>query len=86
MLLGIVTSGPFLEMSSERFYRTFDVSFRGVVECTRAFLPLIVKSDVGYVVNLSSVNAFWCCLGPSKWPIKAPAHTPYSAGKAAVKG
>mmetsp|Transcript_11088 Transcript_11088/g.12691 ORF Transcript_11088/g.12691 Transcript_11088/m.12691 type:complete len:357 (-) Transcript_11088:288-1358(-) len=83
---GIVTQGSFLDISPERFDKVFDVSYKGVVYFTRAFLPIIVKQKVGYVLNLSSINAFWCCLGPSKWPISTPGHTPYSAAKSAVKG
>eukprot|EP00040_Diaphanoeca_grandis_P019707 m.104182 g.104182 ORF g.104182 m.104182 type:complete len:363 (-) comp27554_c0_seq1:82-1170(-) len=83
---GMSTSGSFLEMSRERFNRTFDVSFKGTVECTRAFLPTIVTQSHGAVVNLSSINAFWCTLGTAKWPFASPPHTPYSAAKAAVRG
>jgi NAD(P)-dependent dehydrogenase (short-subunit alcohol dehydrogenase family) len=48
--------------------------------CTRAFLPLLVASDDGYLVNTSSVNGFWASLGPNM------PHTAYSAAKFAVKG
>src|SRR5204862_7980611 len=48
--------------------------------CTRAFAPLLVASDAGYLVNTSSVNGFWASLGPG-----IP-HTAYSAAKFAVKG
>ena len=33
-------------MERERFDRIFDVSFTGVVECTRQFLPVIVEQRV----------------------------------------
>lgn len=58
---GLAGTGSFLEMSRERFDKIFAVSFTGTVECTRAFLPMLVKSKSGYVVNLSSVNAWWNC-------------------------
>ena len=29
-----------------------------------AFVPLLVASDNGYLVNTSSVNGFWASLGP----------------------
>lgn len=83
---GITTNGPFLEMSAERFQRTFDVSWRGVLNFTRAFLPMVVRSKKGWVVNLSSINAIWCCTGFSRWPVQTPPHTPYSAAKAAIRG
>ena len=76
---GIASSGSFLVMPKAKFDQVFDVSFKGVVLCTRAFLPHIVKSKRGYVANLSSINAFWCALGPAKWPIKTPPHAAYCA-------
>jgi NAD(P)-dependent dehydrogenase (short-subunit alcohol dehydrogenase family) len=60
--------------------RTFNVCWYGVYYGTRVFLPLLVASDEGYIVNTSSVNGFWACLGP-----EGP-HTAYSAAKFAVKG
>ena len=44
------------------------------------FLPLVIASDEGHVVNTSSVNGFWASLGPER------PHTAYSAAKFAVKG
>src|SRR5262249_52033453 len=44
------------------------------------FLPLLIASDDGYLINTSSVNGFWASLGPG-----VP-HTAYSAAKFAVKG
>ena len=46
----------------------------------RTFMPLLVASDEGHIVNTSSVNGFWASLGPN-----IP-HTAYSAAKFAVKG
>ena len=60
--------------------RTFAVCWTGVYYCTRAFLPLLVASDEGMLVNTSSVNGFWASLGPG-----IP-HTAYSTAKFAVKG
>jgi NAD(P)-dependent dehydrogenase (short-subunit alcohol dehydrogenase family) len=77
---GIGGGGSFLKDPREEWERTFGVSWFGVYYCTRAFLPLLVASDEGYLVNTSSVNGFWACLGPHT------AHTAYSAAKFAVKG
>ena len=60
--------------------RTFGICWFGVYYGSRVFLPLLVASDDGYIVNTSSVNGFWACLGPD-----VP-HTAYSAAKFAVKG
>ena len=83
---GIAGMGPFLEMDKVTFDKIFDVSFVGVVECTRQFLPTIVQQKQGYVINTSSVNGFWSALGPATFPFPSPPHAPYSAAKAAIRG
>lgn len=77
---GLSGGGSFLLDSREEWDRTFSVCWSGVYYCTRAFLPLLVASPEGYLVNTSSVNGFWACLGPGM------AHTAYSTAKFAVKG
>jgi NAD(P)-dependent dehydrogenase (short-subunit alcohol dehydrogenase family) len=77
---GIGGGGSFVKDTRADWDRTFNICWFGVYYCTRAFLPLLVASDDGYIVNLSSVNGFWACLGPQT------AHTAYSTAKFAVKG
>jgi NAD(P)-dependent dehydrogenase (short-subunit alcohol dehydrogenase family) len=77
---GIGGGGSFVTGEREEWDRTFAVCWGGVYHCSRAFLPLLLASDDAYVVNTSSVNGFWACLGPT-----GP-HTAYSAAKFAVKG
>ena len=77
---GIAGGGSFLKDTRADWERTFNICWFGVYYCTRAFLPLLVASDDGYIVNISSVNGFWACLGPQT------AHTAYSSAKFAVKG
>jgi NAD(P)-dependent dehydrogenase (short-subunit alcohol dehydrogenase family) len=77
---GIGGGGSFLKDDRAEWERTFGVCWSGVYYGTRAFLPLLVASDGGVIVNTSSVNGFWACLGPNT------AHTAYSAAKFAVKG
>jgi len=77
---GIGGGGSFLRDDRAEWEKTFGVCWFGVYYCTRAFLPLLVASDDGYIVNTSSVNGFWACLGPGT------AHTAYSSAKFAVKG
>jgi NAD(P)-dependent dehydrogenase (short-subunit alcohol dehydrogenase family) len=60
--------------------RTFGICWGGVYFGVRAFMPMLLAADEGHVVNTSSVNGFWACLGPGI------AHTAYSAAKFAVKG
>jgi NAD(P)-dependent dehydrogenase (short-subunit alcohol dehydrogenase family) len=77
---GIGGGGSFVAGSRDEWERTFGVCWYGVYYCSRAFVPLLVKSTEGYLVNTSSVNGFWASLGPG-----IP-HTAYSAAKFAVKG
>lgn len=60
--------------------RTFAVTWGGVLNGTRAFLPMLLSAPRSQVVNTSSINGMWACLGPFG------AHTCYSAAKHAVKG
>ena len=77
---GIGGGGSFLLDDRAEWDKTFGVCWFGVYYCTRAFLPLLVASEEGYVINTSSVNGFWACLGPGT------PHTAYSSAKFAVKG
>jgi NAD(P)-dependent dehydrogenase (short-subunit alcohol dehydrogenase family) len=77
---GIAGGGSFVTGPPEEWERTFGVCWGGVYNCSRAFVPLLVASDDGYLVNTSSVNGFWASLGPGI------AHTAYSTAKFAVKG
>jgi NAD(P)-dependent dehydrogenase (short-subunit alcohol dehydrogenase family) len=77
---GIGGGGSFLTGSQEEWDRTFAVCWGGVYNCSRAFVPLLVASDDGYLVNTSSVNGFWAAI------LKGTPHTAYSSAKFAVKG
>jgi len=77
---GIGGGGSFVTGDRAEWDRTFGVCWSGVYHCSRAFVPLLIASDDGYLVNTSSVNGFWASLGPSM------PHTAYSAAKFAVKG
>ena len=77
---GTAGGGSFVTGGRADWERTFNVDWFGVYFCARAFLPMLVASPVGCIVNVSSVNGFWASLGP------AVPHTAYSAAKFAVKG
>jgi NAD(P)-dependent dehydrogenase (short-subunit alcohol dehydrogenase family) len=77
---GIGGGGSMLADDRADWEKTFGVCWGGVYFCTRAFLPALVASTGAYIVNTSSVNGFWACLGPRT------AHTAYSTAKFAVKG
>jgi NAD(P)-dependent dehydrogenase (short-subunit alcohol dehydrogenase family) len=77
---GIGGGGSMVANSREEWERTFNICWGGVYNCTRAFLPMLLKAEEGHIVNTSSVNGFWASVGP-----RTP-HTAYSAAKFAVKG
>ena len=77
---GIGGGGSFLMDPREDWEKTFGVCWYGVYFGCRAFVPMLVASEEGHIINTSSVNGFWASLGPS-----VP-HTAYSAAKFAVKG
>jgi NAD(P)-dependent dehydrogenase (short-subunit alcohol dehydrogenase family) len=77
---GIGGGGSLVNSDRAEWDRVFDVCWGGVLNGTRSFLPMLQASDRGQVVNTSSVNGMWACLGPTG------AHTAYSAAKFAVRG
>ena len=78
---GIGGGGSFvIDEDRMAWEKTFDVCWHGVYHGCRAFLPLLIRSEEGHVVNTSSINGFWATVGPD-----VP-HTAYSAAKFAVKG
>lgn len=77
---GIGGGGSFVAGPREQWERTFAVCWHGVYWCAREFMPMLVASEEGHIINTSSVNGFWASLGPGI------SHTAYSAAKFAVKG
>ncbi len=78
---GIGSGGSsFISDPREQWERTFEIDWWGVYYCARAFVPLLIASGDGVLVNTSSVNGFWASLGPG-----VP-NSAYSTAKFAVKG
>jgi NAD(P)-dependent dehydrogenase (short-subunit alcohol dehydrogenase family) len=77
---GIGGGSSFVTGSREEWERTFAVDWWGVYYCARTFLPLLIASGDGVLVNTSSVNGFWASLGPGM------PNTAYATAKFAVKG
>jgi NAD(P)-dependent dehydrogenase (short-subunit alcohol dehydrogenase family) len=70
----------FITDDRDLWERVFATNWWGVYHTARAFLPLLIASPEGVLVNTSSVNGFYATLGPG-WPNSA-----YSTAKFAVKG
>src|SRR5712671_5025576 len=67
---------PFEQLSSERFKAVVDTNFYGVVNVTRAALPIMRKQKSGCILQISSVGGRLARAGS----------TPYHAAKWAVGG
>jgi NAD(P)-dependent dehydrogenase (short-subunit alcohol dehydrogenase family) len=77
---GIGGGESFVSSPREVWERTFAVDWWGVYYCARMFLPLLIASGDGVLVNTSSVNGLWASLGPGL------PNTAYSTAKFAVRG
>jgi len=77
---GIAGGGSIIADSRTDWEKTFNVNWLGVYYAIRVFLPLLIRSPKGHIVNVSSVSGFWASRGP-RIPLTA-----YSAAKFAVKG
>jgi NAD(P)-dependent dehydrogenase (short-subunit alcohol dehydrogenase family) len=77
---GVGGAASFVKDPREQWERTFTIDWFGVYYCARVFLPLLIASGDGVLVNTSSVNGFWAALGPG-----IP-NTAYSTAKFAVRG
>ncbi len=71
----IAPSMPFVEMPSEVRDSVIDINLKGVWNCTKAVMPLMLKQRYGKVVNISSVT------GPM---VSGRGMTAYAASKGAV--
>jgi NAD(P)-dependent dehydrogenase (short-subunit alcohol dehydrogenase family) len=77
---GLSGGGSFVLDDRAEWDKTFAICWGGVYSGTRVFMPMLLASTEGHIVNTSSVNGFWASLGPGI------AHTAYCSAKFAVKG
>jgi NAD(P)-dependent dehydrogenase (short-subunit alcohol dehydrogenase family) len=73
---GVAFTGDVEDMTFEQIERVMDVDFWGVVNGTKAFLPYVITSGDGHVVNISSLFGL----------LAVPGQSAYSAAKFAVRG
>jgi NAD(P)-dependent dehydrogenase (short-subunit alcohol dehydrogenase family) len=73
---GVTVTGDFEEMTYEDFDWIVGVNFTGVINGTKEFLPHLIASGDGAVVNISSLFGL----------ISMPGQTAYNATKYAVRG
>ena len=48
-------SGPLHQLAPEAWDQVFDTNLRGVYYCIRSFVPLIMRSQGGHIINISSL-------------------------------
>jgi NAD(P)-dependent dehydrogenase (short-subunit alcohol dehydrogenase family) len=77
---GIAGGESFVVGDREVWERAFAIDWWGVYYCARAFVPLLIASGDGVLVNTSSASGFWAATGPGL------PNTAYSTAKFAVKG
>jgi NAD(P)-dependent dehydrogenase (short-subunit alcohol dehydrogenase family) len=77
---GVAGGSSFVKDSRQEWERTFAINWWGVYFCARTFLPLLIASGDGVLVNMSSVAGFWATAGGGV-PLTA-----YCASEFAIKG
>ncbi|WP_067667636.1 SDR family NAD(P)-dependent oxidoreductase [Nocardia miyunensis] len=73
---GIAFHGEVADSQFKDIERIMDVDFWGVVNGTKAFLPHLIESGAGHVINVSSLFGI----------IAVPGQSAYNAAKFAVRG
>lgn len=73
---GVALSADVEDVDHEAFAKVVDIDFWGVVHGTRAFLPHLIASGEGYVVNISSLFGL----------MSVPGQSAYNAAKFGVRG
>ncbi|WP_354697915.1 Putative oxidoreductase SadH [Paraconexibacter sp. AEG42_29] len=73
---GIAHSNTILESEYEEYERVFGINLWGVIHGTKAFLPHVIASGDGHVINVSSLNGF----------LAQPDMSHYCTTKFAVRG
>jgi NAD(P)-dependent dehydrogenase (short-subunit alcohol dehydrogenase family) len=71
-------------VSEETIRKTFDTNFFGTIAVTRAFVPLLKKSDGGRIVNVSSILGSLSLHATEGSPIYEAKALAYDASKAAL--
>ena len=73
---GVTMTGDFLDMTYEEFDWIIGINLNGVVNGTKEFLPHLIASGDGHLINISSLFGL----------ISVPGQSAYNATKYAVRG
>jgi len=77
---GVFGGASFVKDSPQEWERAFNINWQGVYYCARVFLPLLIASGDGVLVNTSSAAGFWPTAGAGQ-PVTA-----YSTANFAIRG
>lgn len=75
-IAGVMFAGTVERSTIDQMRRVMDIDYWGVVNTTKAFLPLVVAADAGRIVNMSSAFGL----------ISSPSFAAYNSAKFAVRG
>lgn len=73
---GVVFGGRFFNVPDEKLFKTMDVNVNGVMWCTKAFVPDMIKRNDGHIIMMASAAGL----------IGVPGLAVYCASKHAVVG
>ena len=62
---GVPGGGPFTKLSVEQIERVVRINYLGVLYCTKAFLPGMLESRRGHIVNVASLAGRYAVPGSS---------------------
>jgi uncharacterized protein len=62
---GIPGGGPFVGLTWEQIKRVVEINYVGVVSCTHAFVPMMLETRRGHVVNVASLAGRFALPGAS---------------------
>lgn len=77
---GIAGGQSFVRDDRAHWDKVFAICWGGVYLGCRVFMPMLLASDQAHIINTSSINGMWACLGTNV------ENSAYSAAKFAVKG
>lgn len=72
------------DIPTDEWRKTFETNLFGVIDVTRAFLPLLKKSEAGRIVNLSSILGSITLHADPKSPIYNSKPAAYDVSKSAL--
>ena len=64
---GIVQDAQFKKMTDEQFERVIDVNLKGVYNCTKAVVDIMLEQNSGVILNASSIVGIYGNFGQTNY-------------------